>query len=182
MNDDNDEHDQPIKQSLYYSDNDFIATLSNSNNPVAILSLNCQSISSKFDDILILVEKVYQRNQNIDILCIQESWLGEHSHYSQYNIDGYDMYYQSSVCSSHTLSNSNNPVAILSLNCQSISSKFDDILILVEKVYQRNQNIDILCIQESWLGEHSHYSQYNIDGYDMYYQSSVCSSHTGLII
>ena len=102
MNDDNDEHDQPIKQSLYYSDNDFIATLSNSNNPVAILSLNCQSISSKFDDILILVEKVYQRNQNIDILCIQESWLGEHSHYSQYNIDGYDMYYQSSVCSSHT--------------------------------------------------------------------------------
>ena len=102
MNDDNDEHDQPIKQSLYYSDNDFIATLSNSNNPVAILSLNCQSISSKFDDILILVEKVYQRNQNIDILCIQESWLSEHSHYSQYNIDGYDMYYQSSVCSSHT--------------------------------------------------------------------------------
>ena len=102
MNDDNDEHDQPIKQSLYYSDNDFIATLSNSNNPVAILSLNCQSISSKFDDILILVEKVYQRNQNIDMLCIQESWLGEHSHYSQYNIDGYDMYYQSSVCSSHT--------------------------------------------------------------------------------
>ena len=102
LNDDNDEHDQPIKQSLYYSDNDFIATLSNSNNPVAILSLNCQSISSKFDDILILVEKVYQRNQNIDILCIQESWLGEHSHYSQYNIDGYDMYYQSSVCSSHT--------------------------------------------------------------------------------
>ena len=103
MNDDNDEHDQPIKQSLYYySDNDFIATLSNYNNPVAILSLNCQSISSKFDDILILVEKVYQRNQNIDMLCIQESWLGEHSHYSQYNIDGYDMYYQSSVCSSHT--------------------------------------------------------------------------------
>ena len=102
LNDDNDEHDQPIKQSLYYSDNDFIATLSNSNNPVAILSLNCQSISSKFDDILILVKKVYQRNQNIDILCIQESWLGEHSHYSQYNIDGYDMYYQSSVCSSHT--------------------------------------------------------------------------------
>ena len=102
MNDENDEHDQPIMQSLYYSDNDFIATLSNSNNPVAILSLNCQSISSKFDDILILVEKVYQRNQNIDILCIQESWLGEHSHYSQYNIDGYDMYYQSSVCSSHT--------------------------------------------------------------------------------
>ena len=102
MNDDNDEHDQPIKQPLYYSDNDFIATLSNSNNPVAILSLNCQSISSKFDDILILVEKVYQRNQNIDILCIQESWLGEHSHYSQCNIDGYDMYYQSSVCSSHT--------------------------------------------------------------------------------
>ena len=39
-----------------------------------------------------------------------------------------------------------------------------------------------MCIQESWLGEHSHYSQYNIDGYDMYYQSSVCSSHTGLII
>ena len=102
MNDDNDEHDQPIMQSLYYSDNDFIATLSNSNNPVAILSLNCQCISSKFDDIRILVEKVYQRNQNIDILCIQESWLGEHSHYSQYNIDGYDMYYQSSVCSSHT--------------------------------------------------------------------------------
>ena len=101
LNDDNDEHDQPIKQSLYYSDNDFIATLSNSNNPVAILSLNCQSISSKFDDILILIGNIYQQNQNIDISCIQESWLGEHSHYSQYNIDGYDMY-QSSVCSSHT--------------------------------------------------------------------------------
>ena len=28
----------------------FIANLGNSNNPVAILSLNCQSISSKFDD------------------------------------------------------------------------------------------------------------------------------------
>ena len=101
MNDDNDEHDQSIKQSLYYSDNDFIATFSNSNNPVVILSLNFQSISSKFDDILILVEKVYQRIQNIDILCIQESWLREHSHYSQYNIDGYDMYYPQAVCSSH---------------------------------------------------------------------------------
>ena len=88
LNDDNDEHDQPIKQSLYYSDNDFISTLSDSINPIAIVSLNCQSIRSKFDDILILIEKVYQQNQDIDILCIQESWLGEHSHYSQYNIDG----------------------------------------------------------------------------------------------
>ena len=98
----NNEHDQPIKHSLYYSVNDFISTLSDSINPIAIVSLNCQSIRSKFDDILILIEKVYQQNQDIDILCIQESWLGEHSHYSQYNIDGYDMYHQSSVCSSHT--------------------------------------------------------------------------------
>ena len=88
LNDDNDEHDQPIKQSLYYSDNDFISTLSNSINPVAIVSLNCQCIRSKFDDILILIKKVYRPNQNIDILCIQESWLDEHLHYSQYNIDG----------------------------------------------------------------------------------------------
>ena len=39
-----------------------------------------------------------------------------------------------------------------------------------------------MCIQQSWLGEHSHYSQYNIDSYDMYYQQAVSSSHTGLII
>ena len=60
LNDDNDEHDQPIKQSLYYSDNDFISTLSDSINPIAIVSLNCQSIRSKFDDILILIEKVFK--------------------------------------------------------------------------------------------------------------------------
>ena len=36
--------------------------------------------------------------------------------------------------------------------------------------------------QESWLGEHSYYPQYNIDGYYVYYQSSVCSSDTGLVI
>ena len=71
LNDDNDEHDQPIKQSLYYSDNDFISTLSDSINPVAIVSLNYQSIMSIFDKKLILIRKVYQQNRNIDILSIQ---------------------------------------------------------------------------------------------------------------
>ena len=102
INDDTNEHEYNIEQSYYYDDNELITSLETAISPVTIMTLNCCSLAANHDSILILIEKMARMNCYIDILCLQETWLSEHSDYKQYNIDGYDLFYQPAVCSSHT--------------------------------------------------------------------------------
>ena len=47
-----------------------------------VLSMNIQSLSAKFDDLVILLDKLNDDTQNIAAILIQESWLNDDSNLS----------------------------------------------------------------------------------------------------
>ena len=72
-------------------------------------------------------------------------------------------------------------IDILSLNAQSINSKSDSILLLLETAKAQNIYFHVICLQETWLNANSDLSLFNIDGYIRYPQGTRCSRHGGLI-
>ena len=75
-----------------------------------------------------------------------------------------------------------NHFSVLSLNCQSISSKFDQILLLVHELNHNGLEFGAICLQESWLGEDADLSLYQIQNYICISQGKYSSNHAGLII
>ena len=63
-----------IEHSPYYSDADFQSLLK-LNNTLSIMSLNSQSISAKFDEIQLFIDRI-NTSGSLGILCLQESWGG----------------------------------------------------------------------------------------------------------
>ena len=72
-------------------------------------------------------------------------------------------------------------INILSLNAQSINSKFDSILLLLETTKAQNIYFHVVCLRETWLNDNSDLSLFNIDGYIRYSQGTRFSRHGGLI-
>ena len=70
---------------------------------------------------------------------------------------------------------------VMSLNCQSVASKFDDLKIFIDEMITHNCYIDVINLQETWLGDSSYYADFTIPGYDLYMQPYTCTSHGGLI-
>ena len=69
----------------------------------------------------------------------------------------------------------------MSLNCQSINAIFNKLQILVE--YFNNNPVSVICLQESWLKEHSDYSLYNLSNYKLINKCRTkCFDHGGLMI
>ena len=60
-----------IEHSKYYDDIDFNNALQSYNSKISMLSLNCQSISAKFDKLKLFLDDVNNRNP---ISIIQETW------------------------------------------------------------------------------------------------------------
>ena len=75
----------------------------------------------------------------------------------------------------------NYPFSIMSMNCQSLNSKFDSILLLVEELHRYNCNIGVICLQETWLDDNFEFAYFNIPGYICLGQGRYCSAHGGLI-
>ena len=70
---------------------------------------------------------------------------------------------------------------IMSLNCQSINFKFNELQIIVENL--NNNLVRVNCLQESWLKENSDYSLYNLSNYKLINKCRTkCSHHGGLMI
>ena len=67
-----------------------------------------------------------------------------------------------------------------SMNIQSLSAKFDDLVISLDQLNDDTRNIAVILIQESWLNEDSDLSQLQIEGYSLTTLGRVCSSHSGL--
>ncbi len=59
--------------SKYYDNNSLIETFSNTNTPL-ILSLNIQSLPSKYNALLDLITNLTNNNIRIDIIALQETW------------------------------------------------------------------------------------------------------------
>ena len=61
-----------INHSPYYSECDF-QKLITSKGTLSIMSLNCQSINAKFDDLQLFINKSNERG-HLSIICLQETW------------------------------------------------------------------------------------------------------------
>ena len=66
-----------IRHSPYLDDEAFKSFLKNSNNVFSIMSTNIASIRSKYDELKIFSEELLDYDFKFDVICIQESWLGE---------------------------------------------------------------------------------------------------------
>ena len=64
-----------IRHSPYYSDDDLLQSSTFHKNGLSILSLNCQSLHAKFDNIKSLIDKFAANNCPLQVLCLQESWF-----------------------------------------------------------------------------------------------------------
>ena len=82
----------------------------------------------------------------------------------------------------HTLSKYKNRFSILSLNFQSISSKFASLLALLSILNEKDFYFNDICLQETWLSDSQDMSPFSIPGYQLINCPSSCSIHSGFII
>ena len=71
---------------------------------------------------------------------------------------------------------------LLTLNIQSIRSKFDKFISLLEYLNEKDCHFSAMCIQETWLKDNDDVSLLQIPGYQLIHQGTRCSEHGGLII
>ena len=73
-------------------------------------------------------------------------------------------------------------LSVLSLNIQSINSKFDALLAILSEPNVNDIKIDAICLQEAWLSTEQGASIFNIPGYHLINLSKKCCAHFGLAI
>ena len=71
---------------------------------------------------------------------------------------------------------------VLTLNIQSINAKFDNLLPVINNLLVNGAVFGAICLQETWLGDHSDLSQFDIPGYKIIHQGWRCTRHGGLLI
>jgi exonuclease III len=75
-----------------------------------------------------------------------------------------------------------NPFSTLSLNCQSINSKFGSLQTMLHNFENSNFYFDIVCLQETWIKtDDCAEIVFKIPGYNMVNTASSVGSHGGLI-
>ena len=72
--------------------------------------------------------------------------------------------------------------SILSLNTQSLNSKYDTLITWLEQLRYLNFEFSAICLQETWLGEENDLALYQINNYSCISQGKFCSQHGGLVI
>ena len=75
----------------YYNVEDFSEFLDKHKTKLTILSLNIDSLNSKFDDLCILVNTLAKSNTLINIICIQEARIRQGTDIEHLKLDGYSM-------------------------------------------------------------------------------------------
>ena len=90
-----------ISDSPYVSINDVEAIMSKQKNTFSIMSLNIQSIRSKYDDFISFLTFLSDKKLHLDAICLQETWLSEFDDLSLVKIPGYNMIDCPRACSKH---------------------------------------------------------------------------------
>ena len=132
------------------------------------------------------------RNQNcnsnlVDLLApvIPESNPNNNPLNTKLEIENY-AFQLTSYCSINDLIQSltgrPNSFNILSLNCQCLNTKFDQLFIIVNALAQSNVYFDAICLQETWLDDNASLDLFKLDYYKMIYKSKHISEHGGLVI
>ena len=76
---------------LYFTDEELINKIKNKQNTFVVLSLNCQSLNAKMDQINMKLENFRNNSCEIGAICLQETWLSNDSNISLLQIDGFTL-------------------------------------------------------------------------------------------
>ena len=75
----------------------------------------------------------------------------------------------------------NNTLSIMSLNCQSVNAKFDEVQLFIDRI-NKSGSLGILCLQESWTYINEDISLFELPGYTLYHQGKQCCKHGRLVV
>ena len=92
---------QMLDHSPYYSNADAVKVISSSDKSLNVLSLNCQSLYSKFDSLNIYLNYYSQSECIFHIICLQETWLSADHDINPLQIDGYNLVHKPKIASQH---------------------------------------------------------------------------------
>ena len=84
---------------LYFTDEELINKIKNKQNTFVVLSLNCQSLNAKMDQINMKLENLRKNSCEIGAICLQETWLSNDSNISLLQIYGFTLISQDKICS-----------------------------------------------------------------------------------
>ena len=87
--------------SPYYGQSGFEQLMGTKHNMFTILSLNCQSLNSKYEMIKLYIDNYNINNCTISVLCLQETWLTSDADLSLLQIPGYTLISSGKSCSAH---------------------------------------------------------------------------------
>ena len=88
-----------IKHSPYYSESDFHNLQFRKGN-LSILSLNCQSINAKFDELQLFMHRL-NRIEEVSVLCLQETWTSDRDDISLFQLSHYKLLHRGKQCCKH---------------------------------------------------------------------------------
>jgi exonuclease III len=87
--------------SPYYSNEEAIQVLCNNKNVFKLLSLNCQSLCAKFDQLQIYLNYYSNNKCPFPVICLQETWLSADHDITQLQLEGYKFIYKPKLSSLH---------------------------------------------------------------------------------
>lgn len=87
--------------SPYFNHDQAIDFLKTKNNTISLLSLNCQSLQSKFDQLQVYLKILEESNCPFSVICLQETWLKDNFDISLLQLEGYNLISKASSCSAH---------------------------------------------------------------------------------
>ena len=98
-----DEDEAPIlfKHSTYYDNDSFINAMKLKKDSFIVISLNCQSLRAKFNQLKVYLELFQRNNISISAICLQETWLSDQDDVSLLQLEGYTLISKGKSCSAH---------------------------------------------------------------------------------
>ena len=137
-----------ILNSPYYDDTGFSTLFKKKRNSFSIISLNCQSINSKFEQLRLYIEQYNTDDHVISAICLQETWLTADSDLTLLQLEGYNLISSPRSCSAHSgvaiyLHESFN-YKIINCNRESAIFDYQIIEIIFNNNCQVNKKVNIL--------------------------------------
>jgi hypothetical protein len=96
-----DEEPNLFENSVYLNQESLVNVLKRKHNVFKVLSLNCQSLYAKYDQLCIYLSMLKENGCLFDAICLQETWLDEFSDLNALDIDGFELISKSKTCSAH---------------------------------------------------------------------------------
>ena len=90
-----------LQNSQYFDDETLLKQLATKTNTFKILSLNCQIINAKIDQLKIKIQQYKNDNCEFSAICLQKNWLDNNADTSLLQIDDYTLIPQGKTCSAH---------------------------------------------------------------------------------